>query len=232
MQGKSATYFVIYREENYWTYADSHKLKRWLFLPPAISLTLHKGPAIWKCFPHIIHSMLFYKHTHKIARTKLQSSWYHKYEIFLCICTLFSMDKIHLLTFFAKHPQLSWADCRCLTGQVCCLMSFQSKAKAYTPTFRCALLTKCAVQHRHRSRINPANGSICSLTSAPRETGKVPHRHKYSASRLLCRGHGEKSKTQSTVPSRCQNLQADSCRLSALPVAGQRLLRCVGSLSR
>lgn len=41
MQCKSTVYFVTFcREENYWTYADSHKLKRWLFLPPGLPLTL------------------------------------------------------------------------------------------------------------------------------------------------------------------------------------------------
>lgn len=116
-------------------------------------------------------------------------------------------------------------------------MSFQSKAKAHTLTFRCALVIECTeaknVQNLHRSRINPANWPIRTLTStaSSRETGRVPQQHESSARFLLCRGQGEKSRMQRTVPSRGKNLQAASCQHAALPTTGWRLACCVESLN-
>lgn len=65
---QNAAYFIIlYSKEKYRTYADSGKLKRWLFLPPAIPLTLDKGPPIWKCFPKLFTPCSF-SHTHTKAQ--------------------------------------------------------------------------------------------------------------------------------------------------------------------
>lgn len=77
----AAHFIILSSEENYCVLTRASWKGGSSSLWPSTSLTLDKGPSIWKCFPQVIPSVLFHTHTHNgpvSARTKLQSPRHRK----------------------------------------------------------------------------------------------------------------------------------------------------------
>lgn len=174
--------------------------------PPSSHLfDLDKEPLIWNCFlkwftPHR------FTHAHKngpgTVGPKLQSPHHCNRSFHL---RSFSTDCI--------QPQTL---CQAPTKELT-----QSKAKAYTLTFRGALVTQCTeannVQNLQRARITPANWS--SLPSPPPVPSK--NRSERVSSCGDAKGRKVKQRTGRTVLSRSKILWGDSWQKATMAAAGQ-----------